>query len=155
MPNIAIGGEVISVSDAKKLIELLQKQAKEFAGLAHTKNRSKKFRANWPSEYDYAETQWKTYMAAARAYFSQRLADPKTEPKAARGMFLALLLERAWSEGQKQLGAEADDRLQLAPGTQQFEGDSYENRQIVEKFGVGRNLRAALMDGASKINSIH
>jgi hypothetical protein len=56
-------------------------------------------------------------------------------------MHIALVLQAQMGQGQ-----EADTRLQLAPGTQQFDGDAFENKKIVEKFGVKPNMRAALMN---------
>ena len=43
---------------------------------------------------------------------------------------LALVLQTKMAEN-----AEADTRLQLAPNTQQFVGDPYENRKIESRWG--------------------
>jgi hypothetical protein len=138
---IEINGEKIEKSEALALIRMLCNDAKQIAGVFHNQNRSAKFRVNWPDEYKFAEANWKTFMEAARVLYAQRLGDPKTPPADARKIHLALVLD---SMAQK--AGETDNRLQLAPGTQQFEGDPFENKKIIEKFGKVPNLRAALMN---------
>lgn len=153
--NLAIAGHVISASDAIKLVDGLYKHAYELAGQFYENNRSAKFRLNFANAYDFAEANKKTFITQARADFSRVLADPKTPPAESERVYLALLIERAFSEGLAQLGYEADTRLQLMKGTQQFEGDKAENRKIVEDFGMTRNLRAVLMGGAAKVSRMH
>lgn len=153
--NIAIGDEVISVASAMGLVKMLQKDAAEMAGTFHGMSRSKKFRANWPNENDFAATNWKSFVAAVRQMYSERLGNPSTKPDDARKMYLALLIERAWSEGQIKLGMTPDTQLQLSPGTQQFEGDKRENLKIAEQFGDRPNLRAKLKAGAAKMGRLH
>jgi hypothetical protein len=145
---VRIGGEEISIEEAASLVRMVCADAKQIAGVFHGQNRSEKFRKNWPDEYKFAETNWKTFIKAARALYAQKLADPKTPDHDARRMHLALVLEAAISEGVK--GREqTDNRLQLQPGTQQFAGDRYENRKIIEKFGLSQNLRAALLNSTT------
>ena len=69
----------------------------------------------------------------------------------ARRVYLALLLERAFAEGLKGMGREANTELQIRKGTQQFDGDRYENKRIAADFGNAPNLRAKLKAGAAKI----
>jgi hypothetical protein len=109
-------------------------------------NRSAKFRANWPNEYEFAESEWRTFVAAVRMMYVARLGDAKTPPDEARVMHLAIVLDQMASQGK-----EADTRLQLAPGTQQFEGDKKENLNILDKFGTKPNFRAQLRRGVAKI----
>jgi hypothetical protein len=142
--NLVVGGEIITPKAAMNLIAMIEKDAKEFAGVFYDMTRSAKFRINWPVQDIFVESEWRNFVQAVRAMYSERLGSEKTPRDIARKMYLAMLLERAYSEGLKAQGAEADTRLQLAPGTQQFEGDKYENRQIVEKFGLAPNLRARL-----------
>jgi hypothetical protein len=148
--NIQVGGEIISARAAMAIVGMIEHDAKEFAGEFHGQNRSAKFRANWINEYDFVDANWKTFVGAVRAMYAERLSDPKTPPEDARKMHLALLVERAYSEGMRQQGAEADSRLQIGPDTQQFVGDTYENRRIVEKYGTGKNLRAGFLNGVSR-----
>jgi hypothetical protein len=108
-------------------------------------NRSDKFRRNWPNEYVFADANWKTFVQAARAMYAERLGDPLTPPADARKMHLALVLEQMISKGQ-----EKDDRLQLFPNTQQFVGDPWENRKIVDQFGKQSNtFKELLLSGTT------
>lgn len=138
---IVINGEQITNDEAMRLVRMLCEDAKRIAGEYHGQNRSDKFRVNWPDEYKFADANWKTFVVAARAMYAERLGDPKTKPEDARKMHLALVLQQMMAQGQ-----ETDNRLQLAPNTQQFVGDPYENRKILEKFGKTPNLRAKLMN---------
>jgi hypothetical protein len=141
-----INGEFVSSKDAADLIKMLYNDAKQVAGVFHGMNRSKKFRKNWPNEYVFAESEWKTFVAATRQMYVDRLKDKKTLPSDAKKMFQALYLERLASVDQEQ-----DTRLQLAPNTQQFEGDKYENKQISEKFGEHSNSFAELAMGTTAL----
>jgi hypothetical protein len=143
-----INGEFVSSKDAGDLIRMLYNDAKQVAGVFHGMNRSKKFRKNWPNEYVFAESEWKTFVAATRQMYLDRLKDPKTLPYDAQRMFKALYLERLAAQGQ-----EADNRLQLAPNTQQFVGDKFENKKIAEKFGTESNSFAKLALGSTAIGS--
>src|SRR6185437_12075620 len=109
---------------------MIQKDAHEMAGVFHGMNRSQKFRINWPDEDTFATANWKSFVAAVRQMYSERLGNPGTPQEDARRMYLALLLERAWGAGQLAMGIEPDMQLQLSPGTQQFEGDPQENRKV-------------------------
>lgn len=141
-----INGEYISASEATDIIKMFYNDAKQIAGEFHNMNRSKKFRKNWPNEYLFAESEWKTFIAATRQLYVNRLGDPKTLPSDAKRIFHALYLERIASQGQEQ-----DTRLQLAPNTQQFEGDKYENRKIADQFGMQSNSFAELALGTTAL----
>lgn len=141
---IVINGENLDTKEAAALIRMLCEDAKQIAGVFHGMNRSEKFRINWPDEYKFADANWKTFVDAARQMYASRLADPKTPKADARKMHLALVLQAEMAKGQ-----EADNRLQLAPNTQQFEGDKIENRKILQKFGRVPNFRAALLNSVA------
>lgn len=141
---ITVNGQPIPKKEAQDLIRMLYNDAKQVAGIFHGMNRSVKFRVNWPDEYKFAEANWKTFVEATRAMYAARLGDPKTLPEDAKKMHLALVLEAQISKN-----IEADNRLQLSPGTQQFEGDPVENRKIKEQFGTNPNLRAILMNSTT------
>lgn len=144
---IIINGEQITNDEAMKLVRMLCNDAKKMAGEFHGMNRSEKFRINWPNEYRFADANWKSFIESARQMYAVRLGDPKTPPKEARMMHLALVLQAQMGDG-----VETDNRLQIAPGTQQFEGDKAENRSILEKFGKRPNIRAALMNATSTLH---
>lgn len=152
---ITVNGEKIGRDEYFKIMEMLYHDAKEIAGVFHGESRSEKFRVNWPDEDLFVEANWRTFIQAARAMYAERLGDPKTPPEDARKMHLAIVLQQMAEAGLKKQGIAADNRLQLAPGTQQFDGDAYENRKIMEKFGGRRNLRAHLMGEAMKIGLLH
>ncbi len=148
--SIVINGEKITASEAMSILKMFFHDAKELAGQFHGMNRSVKFRTNWPNEYEFAEPEWKSFVEAARTAYAIQLGDPKTSPVDARRMHIAIVLQDTLAKGE-----ETDNRLQLSPNTQQFEGDKGENRRIVEKFGEAPNLRALLRRGAAKINEYH
>ena len=145
---IEVNGEQLSNKEALDLIRMLCNDAKQVAGVFHGMNRSKKFRANWPNEYVFADANWKTFMEAARAMYAERLNDPKTLPSDARKMHLALVLETMVGKDM-----EKDNRLQLAPDTQQFAGDPFENKKIVEDFGKQSNTFKELLLGSTAIET--
>lgn len=147
---IEINGEQLTTTEAAGLIKMLCHDAEQIAGEFHGMNRSVKFRVNWPDEDLFVKANWKSFVSAARAMYAQRLGDPKTPAAEARKMHLALVLQHKMAEGE-----EKDNRLQIAPGTQQFEGDPVENRKIKDQFGVKPNFRAQLRAGAAKLARLH
>jgi len=131
---IEVNGEHIAKSEALALVRMLCNDAKQIAGQFHNMERSAKFRRNWPNEYVFADSQWKNFVEAARAMYAQRLGDPKTFPSDARKMHLAVVLYAMAEQGSEKFGG-----VQIAPNTQQFEGDKFENRKIVDQFGKQSN----------------
>ena len=144
---ITINGEHISTKEALSLVKMLCHDAEQIAGEFHGMNRSEKFRLNWPDEDAFAKANWKTFVEPCRQMYAERLGDPKTPPADARKMHLALVLQAMMAQGQ-----EVDNRLQIAPNSQQFFGDRAENRNILERFGKRPNFRAALMNAAAKLH---
>ena len=155
MSNISIGGEVISTADAMKLVDSIYDHAYELAGRAYENDRSAKFRLNWPNAYEYAAANKRNFIEQAREDFCAILSDEKSDEKAKKRAYLAILIERAFANGLEQLGCEADTRLQVKKGTVQFDGDKNENRKILEKFGPAKNLRAEMLKTAAKISYKH
>lgn len=143
---IEINGERITNKEAADLVRMLCNDAKQIAGEFHGMNRSDKFRLNWPSEYKFADSNWKTFIEPCRQMYAERLADPKTPPTDARKMHLALVLQAMMAQGE-----ETDNRLQIAPDSQQFQGDKSENKKIIEKFGGAPNVRAALLNATAHL----
>lgn len=131
---LIVNGERIEKSEALDLIRMLCNDAKEIAGVFHNMERSPKFRANWPNEKLFAESQWKNFVEAARCLYAERLGDPKTKPYDARRMHLAIVLYTMAEQG-----AEKHGGLQIMPGTQQFAGDKAENRKIIDTWGRQSN----------------
>ena len=151
MKFIEINGENISTKEALDLTRMLYHDASEVAGGFYEMNRSEKFRTNWPNQDRFVATNWKTFVEATRQIYAARLGDPKTPPAEARKMHLALVLQAMMAKGE-----EADNRLQIAPGTQAFEGDKAENRKTMERFGPNPNLRAAIMNTVTPLfDTVH
>lgn len=147
MKMLNVSGQTISTREAADLVRMLCNDAKEFAGQFYDMNRSVKFRANWPVQDNFVDSNWKTFVEAVRALYAERLGDPKTPPEDARKMHLAIVLQEEIGKGQ-----EKDSRLQIRKDSQQFHGDPFENRKIIEKFGTTQNLRAGFMNSVAQIN---
>ena len=151
MKFIEINGENISAKEALDLTRMLYHDAREVAGEFYDMNRSTKFRTNWPNQDRFADCNWKTFVETTRQMYAERLGDPKTSPEDARKMHLALVLQAMMAKGE-----EADNRLQIAPNTAQFEGDKRENKKIMEKFGPNPNFRAALKNTVTPLfDTVH
>ena len=151
MKYIEINGENISTKEALDLTRMLYHDASEVAGEFYEMNRSEKFRTNWPNQDRFVATNWKTFVEATRQIYAARLGDLKTPPAEARKMHLVLVLQAMMAKGE-----EADNRLQIAPGTQAFEGDKAENRKTMERFGPNPNLRAAIMNTVTPLfDTVH
>jgi hypothetical protein len=136
---IEINGEQIPVAECNAILKRLFNTAKDIAGEFHNMERSEKFRLNWPDEDQFAESEWKNFVEAAIQLYVAKLVDPLTPDRDKRELHLAILLNAKLGENQ-----ETDARLQIMPNTQQFVGDKYENKQIIEKFGKKQNYRAQL-----------
>lgn len=127
---LEVNGEHIPVSEALELIRMLCNDAKQIAGEFHNMERSDKFRANWPNENTFAESEWKNFVEPVRQMYAEMLGNPKTPPADARKMHLAIVLYTMAEQG-----AEKAPHLQIARNSEQFHGDRAENRKIIEKFG--------------------
>lgn len=146
MDQIEINGQKIAKSEALDCVRMLCNDAKQLAGQFHGQNRSEKFRKNWPNEYVFADANWKSFVEAARSYYAQLLGDPKVPEYDKRRMHIALVVQSLAEQG-----AQKDTRLQLAPNTQQFVGDPFENRKIVNEFGKHSNtLKELLLSSSSR-----
>lgn len=147
---IEINGEQITKDEAMGLVRMLCNDAKQMAGEFHNMERSEKFRLNWPHEDQFAESEWKTFLEATIQMYVARLADPHTSAADKRRMHLAIVLNAKLAENK-----EKDQRLQIMPNTQQFVGDRYENKKIIDRFGKRPNYRAALKRTATDMSKYH
>jgi hypothetical protein len=141
-----VNGEQIPKPKAMELIRMLCNDAKEIAGVFHGMNRSEKFRANWPDEVVFAAANWRNFMEAARAMYAQQLGDPHVKEYDKQRMFLAIAL---YDQVEK-CSPEKYPGIQLAPGTQQYEGDKFENRKIVEQWGKQSNTFKELLMSSTR-----
>ena len=138
---IDLGLVQVTPKEAADCVKMLMHDAKELAGQFHGCDRSEKFRANWPDEYKFASANWKTFIETVIQSYAILLGRPGVPEEDKHRMYVARLMWERLAEGK-----EPDNRLQLAPNTQQFVGDKFENRKIKEQFGTHRNLRAALLN---------
>lgn len=135
-----VGGEDISHGEAQRLITMVIKDARQFAGLFHQQNRSEKFRRNWPDEYAYADSEWRAFVDATLQCYAEKLGEPLEDQRLKRDLYLARLL---WAMVER----DAPERwggLQLSPGSQAFEGDKADHRKIAEDYGTHANTIAEL-----------
>lgn len=126
-----VGNEDISTEEAISLVRMLVDDARQFAGVFHGENRSPKFRADWPNEYVFAESEWRHFVEAVLLLYAQALNDPYRSEYDKRRIYLATLL---WQE----VSAEASEHYageQMLPGTEKFEGSKSENIRITGMFG--------------------
>lgn len=148
---IIINGERVEKAQAMELLKGLYHEAEEMAGEFHGKDRSEKFRANWPDEYLFAKANWKSFVQEARKRYAERLGDPNVPAAEKVNIHRALVLEHEIAQGQ-----ERDTRLQLAPNSQQFEGDRFENLKIADKFGKQSNtFKELLLSSANATARFH
>lgn len=147
---VMVDGDLLEDEEVKRLVKMLENDAYKIAGMFHGMERSKKFRRQWPNEYVYADHNWKHFMVSARAMYADRLGDPKTPPNEAEMMHRALVLQAMMSEA-----AQAQTPLQLAPGTEAYQGDRQENKRTEESFGIGNStdaLKSRMLRTAARLN---
>lgn len=143
--SMLVNGEPIAKDKAMELIRMLCNDAKQLAGMFHGHNRSDKFRANWPNEYVFADTNWRHFIEATRAYYAELLGDPHVKEYDKRRMFLAICLY-----DQVAKVSPGFEGIQMTPGTQAFEGDRAENRRTIENYGKHSNTFKDLLLGSTR-----
>ena len=141
---IDLGLFQVTPKEAADCVKMLISDAKQVAGEFHGQNRSEKFRANWPDEYKFASANWKSFVEPMIVKYAEMLGDKKVSEDDKRRIYIARIMWEKMGEGK-----ERDDRLQIAPNSQQFVGDPFENRKIKQTFGTHRNMRAALMNATA------
>lgn len=128
---IIAGNEELADEEAIELIRMLINDARQIAGVFHGENRSAKFRANWPDEYGFAESEWRNFMEAALVMYAEAMGDPKRSEHDKRRMYLASVLwHMAASQAPEHFTGE-----QIMPGSEKFEGSKRENVRITGMFG--------------------
>lgn len=120
-------------------------EAKEFAGVFYDQDRSALFRTMWPNQDEYVRTKWPHFVAAVRQVWSGMLGQPEVPDNFKEYIFKALI-----SDANADSSMSALDVVQLAPGTQQFHGDPYENRQTASNIGNGGSTHRHLMMSGAK-----
>jgi len=138
---IGLGLVQVTPKEAADCVKMLMNDAKQIAGQFHGQNRSEKFRTNWPDEYKFASANWKSFVEPLIAKYAELLGDPTVAETDKHRIYVARL---RWDTLGK--GKEKDNRLQIAPNSQQFVGDPIENRRISRDFGKHGNFRAHLLN---------
>lgn len=133
-----VDGQILTNQQVRALIRMVRKDAEEYAGQFYDQCRSAKFRSAWVEvglrtgrdpQLCFVEAQWKHFVEHVRTLYVQMLTSPRVSEADKYRIHQALIV-------QAQLGAQSQDiPIQLAPGTQQFEGEKYENRQTAINFG--------------------
>lgn len=149
-----VDGEKLTRSEVRRLLDMVRKDAQEYAGQFYDQCRSAKFRSAWAEvglrsgrdpQMCFVDAQWTHFVEHVRSLYAEMLTSPKiSEPDKYR-MHQALIV-------QAMLGAQSQQvPIQLAPGTQQFEGEKYENRKISEIHGAHAepSLMAKLMSSVA------
>jgi hypothetical protein len=117
---------------------MVRKDAQEYAGQFFDQCRSAKFRSAWTevglrsgrdAQLCFVDAQWTHFVEHVRSIYAQMLISEKVSEPDKYRIHQALIV-------QAMLGAQSQEvPIQLAPGTQQFEGEKYENKQIAASFG--------------------
>jgi hypothetical protein len=140
-----IDGEEISSNEEADLRRMIEHDCKEFAAEFFGSDgvnfgrmgRSKKFRRSWnevgrllrkdPCDA-FVNLKWKHFSGHVVAWYAHRI--PNEPEDIQLRLYRASIILRALGES-----PEAQDVIQLEPGTKAFEGDAFENRNIAEIYG--------------------
>lgn len=121
--------------------------AKELAGCFYEKNRSDKFRASWPNQMTYVNTKWPHFVQGVREGYAELLGHPGTPEDMKERIYEALL-----DNATEVHSDSAASPIQIAKNSQQFIGDRYENRKIIEAAGrEAASLASRLRSTTAKI----
>ena len=105
--------------------------AKEAAGQFFERNRSRKFRANWPIDTEFVAVKWPHFVEGVRKMYASLCGDPSVDEYDKVKMFEALT-----NEAPRSFSDAASSPLPIVKGTEAFEGDKRENMRTTDAFGV-------------------
>jgi hypothetical protein len=142
-------GAVVPESEVAQALDTFEHDCKEFAGVFHDMERSEKFRLDWPDQDRFVESEWRAFVAATRQLYTEQLGAAGVDEDKKRQIFLAIVRLAQVEQENARRGIEHNNRLQVMRDTQQFFGDKYENRKILEKFGKRPTLRAAFRNATA------
>lgn len=149
-----VDGQNLTNREVRKLLEMFRKDCQEYAGQFFDRCRSVKFRTAWgevglregrDAQMCFVEAQWSHFAEHVRTLYVGMLTDEKVVEDDKYRIHQALIVQAT-------LGAASQHvPVQLAPGTQQFEGEKYENKQIAQTFGehAEPSLMAKLLNSTS------
>lgn len=134
-----VDGQNLSNSEVRKLLDMVKKDAQEYAGQFFDQCRSAKFRTAWTEvglrsgrdpQLCFVDAQWTHFVEHVRSLYAQMLTSPKVTEDDKYRIHQALIVQAT-------LGSTSQEvPIQMAPGTQQFEGEKYENKKTAENFGT-------------------
>lgn len=136
--RMIVDGEELAPQQVKRLLDMVRKDAEEFAGQFYDQCRSKKFRLAWTEiglrtgrdpQLVFVDQQWGHFVEHVRMKYAEMLTMEKVSEPDKYRIHQALIVQAT-------LGAMSQHApVQMAPGTQQFEGEKHENNQISQSFG--------------------
>ncbi len=136
--GMIVDGQRLSKREVRALLDMVRKDAEEIAGRFYDQCRSKKFRLAWTEvglragrdpQLCFAEAQWKHFVDHVRTVYVEMMSMPHVSEADKYRMHQANIVQAIFG-----LESQAVP-VQLAPNTQQFEGEKYENKQIAQNFG--------------------
>jgi len=140
-----VNGEQIPIDEVKKLLSMFYNDCKQIAGHFYEMERSPKFRANWPIDTVYVNCNWRNFFQETREFYASLLGNDHVSPYDKHRIFLAIALH-----DQVEKCSPKFEGVQMFRGTQQFEGDRYENRRITESYGRHSNTFKELLMGGTR-----
>lgn len=131
-----------------KTHKMIADMAREFAGVFYDQDRSTRFRLTWPNQDEYVDAKWPHFVDPARQVMAQMLGDAAVPEAEKVKIHEAIIADRFASV---MASPAAKDVIQLAPGTLQYHGDRFENREtaktLADKDG---NFQRRLMGSAAR-----
>ncbi len=137
--KMVVDGQILSPQEVKRLLDMVRKDAQEYAGQFFDQCRSAKFRSAWRDvgfrlgrdpQRCFVDQQWGHFVEHVRKVYAEMLTNEKVSEQDKYRIHQALIVQAT-------LGAMSQDSpVQMAPGTQAFEGEKYENNQIARDFGT-------------------
>ncbi len=111
-------------------VRSIEDVAREIAGCHFEQSRSKRFRQVWgtsdKAQDRYVSQNWRHFVEPARQFLVQQLSDPAVSELYKERIYQALVADRIVDQA---VGMDAGI-TQISPGTEQFHGDKFVNREI-------------------------
>ena len=143
MSGMIVDGQILTNREVRKLLEMFHKHCQEYAGQFYDQCRSVKFRKAWTevglregrdAQLCFVDAQWSHFVEHVRTVYVGMLTNEKIKEEDKYRIHQALIVQAT-------LGATSQHvPVQIAPNTQQFVGDKFENKQI--RADVRRACRA-------------
>lgn len=133
-----VDGQNLSDSAVRRLLDMVRKDAQEYAGQFYDQCRSRKFRLAWTEvglragrdpQLCFVDAQWGHFVEHVRSLYAEMLTSPRISEEDKYRIHQALIVQAV-------LGSNSQNApVQMAPNTQQFVGEKYENNVIAKAFG--------------------